>query len=232
MSLAADPCSETRGHGVLFSLWSLTLPGSMRASATGLLFAFLAAAGCAAPAPPADLTTPEATIRTFHAAFARDDRPAEYACLSERVKERFGNLLGYSLGADVLRSEHPLLVRLASFADLEGRLSTEILADGLTALAHIDAGGGAIEVRLVYEPRYVLVTAAGETIEGYARRLAAGYAPGRARIDLLDPRLQAGAGAAARAELHPRWAIDDLPGLDSAVERARRERGSPGGPKP
>lgn len=186
---------------------------------TSLLAITLTAAGCcSAPAPEVDLGTPRATIESFHRAFVADDREDEYRCFSDDVRNRFGNILGYSIARGVFRAENQLLVRLLQWSDLEGRLETTISPDGLHAVASIDGGEDEpILVALAYEPTYLLVHPDGQETEGFAGAVKAVWRGTEVLVVLRDPVLgEEKPLPVQRVEIRPRWVIEDVPGLAEA----------------
>ncbi len=203
----------------------------MRTSVPLLAIALAAAGCCQTPEPEVDLSTPAATIESFHRAFVDDDRQDEYRCFSDDVRNRFGNLLGYSIAREVFRAENQLLVRLLEWSDLEGRLETTLLDDGLHAVARIDAGADEpILVGMAYEPTYLLVHPGGEVTEGFARRVKAVWRGKEVLAVLSDPVLgEEKPRPVIRVEIRPRWVIEEVPGLEDALGRA----GAPApGPRP
>jgi len=187
-----------------------------------LLLAASSVTACGSTRPVVDLSTPARTIESFHAAFAADDEEAEYKCFSDEVRGRLGHAIGYSIAREVLRAEHPLIVSVIGWSDLEGRLETEIAEDGVHAIATIEAGDGdPIEVDLVYQPAYLLVHADGEVTEGYATGLRSAMRGSEVLVVLRDPFLaDETPRPIVRVDIRPRWVIQNVPGLEQALGRS------------
>ena len=199
-----------------------------------LLFALaslLAASGCRMDCDaPYDHSGPLPTLKSFHRAFVCDDRDAEYACLSPRIKASFGGFPAYCVGREAIREDNPLALAFLGVADLEGRTTIDMLAGGNSALARIDVGSAEpLRISLVNWHEYRLYHADGKVTHGYAPSLEVEPERRGFAADVIDPDFEpASATAVQRAELMQRWLIDDFPGLDAAVAAA----GGPGGRQP
>jgi hypothetical protein len=86
--------------------------------------ALAASACCSTPPGPPDYSTPEATLLTYHEAFKNEDTEAEYECLSDELKRRYGNL-GFSWYYDfrgILAEEYPFEIWAFSLQDLDDNI--------------------------------------------------------------------------------------------------------------
>jgi hypothetical protein len=171
---------------------------------------------------PFDKSEPGLTIETFHRAFRCDDAEQEYRCFSSAIKRRFGTFTGYSLGRDILKSKDPLAIAFIKNADLDGRVRITIEPDGIHALARIDIGEDRpLEVRLLFEPEYRLHHQDGKTSIGLAQHSTATSRESGVVIEIVDPGIELESRARiVRADLSPRWVIDDFPGLSDAIAAA------------
>jgi hypothetical protein len=200
-----------------------SLTNRARAASLGLA---LAATGCSwfdCHDPRYSLSSPRATLESFHRAIRCDDAKEEYFCFSARVQQSFGSFSGYSLGREILKERDPLALHLLRNADLDGRLRVEIERDGVHAAALLDIGAQEpLEIRLVLEAEYRLHHADGKTTVGFAETATPRVRRDGLTIEVNDPAFELESKAAPqRVELLERWVIDDFPGLSAAVESAR-----------
>lgn len=171
-----------------------------------------------------DLSRPERTLTSFQRAFTCDRPVLEYRCLTDEVKTSFGSYAGYKIGRDILRDENSLAVLLFGAADLEERTEIALWKDGNRATARIDLGDDTVEVLLFNQPLYRLFHEDGSVTEGFASELVADLPfPGILRILLRDKWLAEEPTAPfSRVEVETRWVIAAIPGLDSAIETAKK----------
>ncbi len=195
--------------------------------ATFLLAIAVSSPGCRTSCPETvDLSTPEATIRSFHRAFSCDDKELEYRCFSDDVKRSFGSIFGYSIGREVFRRENEVLVLLLEWTDLDGRIQVEMDKDGNRALARVDAGAeSSLLISLQNEPEYRLHFADGSELHEFADRVTAKQFEDSVLIAIYDRHL---AGEPRkpiqRVEMAPRWTLAGVPGLEAALESAGQTR--------
>lgn len=178
---------------------------------------------------PADRTGPEHTIATFHRAMRCDRREDEYACFSERLKQQFHGIAGYSIVRAIVREQNPLALVLLDHSSLDGRVRILPSANPNEVLARVDVGGSEpFEIALVNEPEYRIRHADGKVTEGVAigvdvdlptTRNAEGF-----DIHVRDPQLfLESKRPATQIDLRERWVIDAFPGLESAIEAAKAQ---------
>lgn len=198
-----------------------------------LLFAAAGSSGCSFFVRDCESTfeksEPRLTIESFHRAFRCDDAEQEYRCFSSAIKRRFGTFAGYSLGRDILKSKDPLAVAFIRNADLAGRVQIAIDRDGVHATARIDIGESRpLEIRLLFEPEYRLHHQDGKTSIGLAQHSTATARESGVVIEIVDPGIELESRSRiVRADVSPRWVIDDFPGLSDAISAALSEGREP-----
>jgi len=193
-----------------------------------LLIAMFGLAGCkTVPCPTIEtrdawLDTPEHTIDTFVRAFACDDAVVEYACFSDSLKRSFNTFAGYKLGRSVFREENRLQVLALRWADLSEYTAVTLQKDGRSAIARITVEDQPeLSVLLVNEPRYFMVFADGERVEGYATHAQVEfYGDEEVLLALRDPAVEKPLERPVLLEVESRWVIRDLGGLVAAAPRA------------
>src|SRR5262245_25200103 len=105
----------------------LLIRGLARRAGGALLVAVAASPGCFKHCDePYDRSGAEATIASFHRAMRCDDREAEYACFSTRIKRSFGAFSAYSIAREVLREQHSVALRFISQASLDRHVKVAI----------------------------------------------------------------------------------------------------------
>lgn len=186
-----------------------------------LLIAMLGLCGCQrVPCPTLEtkdvwLDTPEHTIDTFVRAFACDDAVVEYACFSDSVKRSFNTFAGYKLGRAMFREENRLQVLALRWADLSEYLTVSLRPDGRSAIARITIEDQPeLSVLLVNEPRYFMLFADGQRVEGYATHSQVDFlSDDDVLLVLHDPEIEKPREQPVLLEVESRWVIRDLGGL-------------------
>lgn len=195
----------------------------MRFGFVRLALALMPALGACTNCPPcADFSVPAKTLQSFQRAFDCDDERAEYACFSSAIKTRFGGFPAYSIGRTMLKDERSRAARLSRFVDIADRAQIDLSRDHRRARASIDVGDDApLIVVLVDEPEYLLHHEDGEMTRGYARRVEYSPRPGGFDALVREPDFEVEhESPVIGVEIRPHWVIDELPGIEIALERA------------